>query len=82
MNKATYHAIFISTSNSGCVATFATSAQDEIFFPVQIEMECWLCSKAHGFKYDRYYIVGTPKESIKFAEFCEIMHIKQDINVT
>lgn len=69
------------TSQTGCLKQFVTSATDSILFPPQVSYPCSLCKKSHGFGLVKTWILYSDSQFKGFEKYCVDHGIETEVKL-
>jgi hypothetical protein len=69
------------SSETGCVKRFATTAWGQLVFPPQVAYPCDLCRETHHFRLDQVMTVGTPGQRANMTRWCQENRVETDVEV-
>lgn len=79
-----YYAIYSSTTagTTGCVKTFLTQPiEGGNSFAPQVEYECDLCNKKHGFRLKTTHLVSTPSQDRSILSYAAKENMESNVSV-
>jgi hypothetical protein len=69
------------TTTTGCVKRFATTAWDQLVFPPQVAYPCDLCQGVHNFRLDQAMTVSTPRQRANMERWCKDQGVEANVEV-
>lgn len=76
---ATY--VSSTTTQTGCVKSFATTEREELTFTPQVSRLCDLCQSTHYFRLDRVVTIGTARQRKTVRSYFEGRGIDLDVEI-
>lgn len=68
-------------SETGCVKEFISKPQEHAIFIPQLQYECDLCQKTHGFRLLRSLTASTPRQRKELERYCENNKLEVDVSL-
>jgi hypothetical protein len=69
------------TSQNGCIKEFVTVGNTTVLFPPQVQYECTLCKKVHGFRFVKPWLISSEKQKKDFIKYCVDNSIETEVSI-